>query len=82
VYKPPPPKKKKTYFGAPKIGYGAICARTMLNKLAIPGALFEVAVGFAFIFNPAALHNGYEPKDGFESYAFEVSGAKSRIINL
>jgi hypothetical protein len=54
----------------------------MLNKLAIPGALFEVAVGFAFIFNPAALHNGYEPKDGFESYAFEVSGAKSRIINL
>jgi hypothetical protein len=48
----------------------------MVNIYAAPGALFEVAVGFTFIFNPAALHNGYEPKDGMESYAFEVSSAR------
>uniref|UniRef100_A0A7S2TUU6 Uncharacterized protein n=1 Tax=Lotharella oceanica TaxID=641309 RepID=A0A7S2TUU6_9EUKA len=38
------------------------------------GALFEIAVGFAFVFSPEALHNGYEPAAGMESYAFEIFG--------
>ena len=40
----------------------------------VPGALFELAVGAKFILDPAALHGGYEPAQGFERYAFEIFG--------
>eukprot|EP00466_Bigelowiella_natans_P015988 jgi/Bigna1/85570/estExt_fgenesh1_pg.C_40398 len=51
-----------------------VLLEAMLTLVTYVGALFEIVVGAAFVFSPEALHNGYKPAPGMESYAFELFG--------